>query len=82
MKDGNTLFLIKEEDEMTNAQIRNEIEIYVRKNGPQNTRTLISLFAARFSTSKQRIAGNVSCMVCMEQTANIMAGAPNSIIYC
>lgn len=81
-KNGNKLCLIKEEENMRNKTIRNDIERYLHTYGPKNVRALITLFAAKYSTSKQRIAGNISYMVCKEMTATIISNAPNSVIYC
>lgn len=68
--------------EMNNAQIRNDIETYVKANGPQDTRNVISVFAAKYSTTRQRISGNISHMVCRDMTATITTGASGSVMYC
>ena len=42
-----------------NNKIRIAIMSYLNANGKQNTRTIISMFAEQFNTSKQRISGNL-----------------------
>ncbi|MCP1110559.1 hypothetical protein [Ohessyouella blattaphilus] len=64
-----------------NNQIRRSIERYVKKYGQQDTRVVISLFAKRFNTTKQRISGNISYMKCIEQSINIISNKPHSIMY-
>lgn len=64
-----------------NKRIRIAIENYLRKNGGQNTRDVIFIFAKRFNTTKQRISGNISCMKCIEGTITIIPNKPNSIMY-
>lgn len=46
-----------------NARIRAAILAYIAKNGATNTRTVISIMAHRFNTTKQRISGNISWLV-------------------
>ncbi len=64
-----------------NYQIRQAIERYIHANGRQETREIITLFAKRFNTTKQRISGNISCMKCCEQSINIIPNKPHSIMY-
>lgn len=64
-----------------NYQIRRSIENYIKKQGPQDTRVMIDMFAKLFNTTKQRIAGNISCMKCIEGSTNISPNKPHSIMY-
>ena len=64
-----------------NNQIRSTISNHVSVNGPSDSRIVIALMAHKFGTSKQRISGNISFMVCKEGTINITPNRPNSIIY-
>jgi len=64
-----------------NYQIRRAIENYVKMNGRQDTRDVITIFAERFHTTKQRISGNISYMKCHEQSINIIPNKPHSIMY-
>ena len=63
-----------------NARIRAAILAYIAKNGATNTRTLNSIMAQRFHTTKQRISGNVSYLV-TSATVSIVRNRPNSYIY-
>jgi len=64
-----------------NNLIRNDISAYIAINGPSDSRKVIDIMANRFSTSKQRISGNISFMVCKASTLHIIRNYPNSIIY-
>lgn len=64
-----------------NYKIRQTIESYLKINGRQDTRTVITLFAQHFNTTKQRISGNISYMKCHEQSIDIISNKPNSIMY-
>ena len=64
-----------------NAKIRTAIQNYIAVNGATDSRTLISLLAKQFSTAKQRIAGNISYMVCRACTISIIRNKPHSILY-
>lgn len=64
-----------------NYQIRREIENYIQKNGRQDTRVVIGIFAKKFNTTKQRISGNISCMKCFERCIKIIPNKPHSIMY-
>ncbi len=64
-----------------NYQIRRAIENYIKMYGKQDTRIIISIFAKRFNTTKQRISGNISCMKRLEQSINIIPNKPHSIMY-
>lgn len=66
---------------MTNVQIRQTIEDYIKANGRQNTRRVISKFARELGTSKQRISGNISYMKCVDGTIDIIPNKPNSIMF-
>lgn len=61
---------------MMNNRIRNEILTYIITNGRQDTRTIISVFAKRFNTSKQRISGNLRAMKYNFNTINIVTYTP------
>jgi len=64
-----------------NRNIRKVIQSYIATNGPTDSRVLISILASLFSTTKQRISGNVSYMVCRAGTISIIRNKPHSIIY-
>lgn len=66
---------------MTKKQIRRAIRKYVEKFGPQDSRELIDKFSRRIKTSKQRISGNISCLVCIDGTVSIERNRPHSIMY-
>lgn len=61
---------------MMNNRIRIEILTYIKTNGRQDTRTIISVFAKRFHTSKQRISGNLRAMKYNFKTINIVTYTP------
>ena len=64
-----------------NRMIRNAIQNYIATNGPTDSRALISIMARRFGTTKQRISGNISFMICKAGTLSIIRNRPNSILY-
>lgn len=64
-----------------NRTIRNAIQQYIVMNGPTDSRALIAIMARRFRTTKQRISGNISFMVCKAGTLSIIRNRPNSILY-
>lgn len=64
-----------------NRSIRTAIQRYIAANGPTDSRILISLLAKRFKTTKQRISGNISYMVCHAGTISIIRNKPHSILY-
>lgn len=66
---------------MSNIMIRRTIRKYVKKFGPQDTRTVIDHFSKGFRTTKQRISGNLSCMACIDGTITIAKNRPHSIMY-
>lgn len=66
---------------MTKKQIRRALRKYVEKFGPQDSRELIDKFSRGIKTSKQRISGNISCLVCIDGTVSIERNRPHSIMY-
>lgn len=64
-----------------NRMIRNAIQQYIVTNGPTDSRVIIAIMAKRFGTTKQRISGNISFMVCKAGTLSIVRNRPNSILY-
>jgi len=64
-----------------NSSIRSAVSAYIAANGPTNTRTVIYLLANQFQTTKQRISGNISFMVCRAGTLQVIRNKPNSVIY-
>ncbi|WP_346920769.1 hypothetical protein [Clostridium sp. UBA7339] len=66
---------------MSNKMIRRIIRKYIKRFGKQDTRFIIATFANAFSTTKQRISGNISCMKCIDGTINILPNKPHSIMY-
>lgn len=66
---------------MSNIMIRRTIRKYVKKFGPQDTRTVIDYFSKGLRTTKQRISGNLSCMACIDGTITIINNRPHSIKY-
>lgn len=64
-----------------NRKIRTAVQNYIAVNGPTDSRVLITLFANSFSTSKQRVSGNISYMVCKAGTLSIVRNRPHSILY-
>lgn len=61
-----------------NNQIRIAILNYLQTNGKQNTRTIITIFAKKFTTSKSRIAGNLRAMKYNFNTISIVTYVPGS----
>ena len=43
-----------------NVTIRTAIQNYISVNGPTESRLIIDIMAKRFTTTKQRISGNIS----------------------
>lgn len=66
---------------MFNFRIRRFISNYVLTHGPTDSRALITLTAKQFSTTKQRISGNISFMVCKAGTLSIIRNKPHSMVY-
>lgn len=64
-----------------NRTIRTAILDYIAVNGPTDSRILISLLAKQFGTTKQRISGNISHMVCQSGTVSIIRNKPHSMLY-
>lgn len=64
-----------------NGRIRAAIQNYIAANGPVDSRVLISFLAKQFSTTKQRISGNISYMVCRAGTISIIRNNPHSLLY-
>ena len=64
-----------------NHQIRQAISQYISLHGATESRALIRLFAQQFRTSKQRISGNLSYMICKAGTLSIIRNRPHSIVY-
>lgn len=64
-----------------NRTIRTAILDYIAINGPTDSRKLISLLAKQFGTTKQRISGNISHMVCHLGVVSIIRNNPHSILY-
>lgn len=64
-----------------NTQIRLAIYRFLQSSGPTDSRAVISRFAAQFQTTKQRIAGNISHMVCNMGTVAIRQNYPHSVLY-
>lgn len=64
-----------------NERIRAAIQSYIAANGPTDSREIITMFANRFSTTKQRISGNISYMVCKAGTVSIVRNKPHSVLY-
>lgn len=64
-----------------NGRIRAAIQNFIKTNGPTDSRAVIEIFANQFSTTKQRISGNVSFMVCKAGTISIIKNNPKSILY-
>lgn len=64
-----------------NRNIRMYITNYIATNGPTDSRVIISLAAKQFNTTKQRISGNISFMVCKADSLSIIRNRPHSIVY-
>lgn len=64
-----------------NVTIRTAIQNYISVNGPTESRLIIDIMAKRFTTTKQRISGNISYMVCKAGTLSIIGNRPHSIVY-
>lgn len=63
-----------------NRKIRTAAQNYIALNGPTDSRVLITLLANRFSTSKQRVSGNISYMVCKAGTLSIVRNRSHGIL--
>lgn len=61
-----------------NNMIRIAIMAYLNAHGKQNTRTIISMFAKQFNTSKQRISGNLRAMKYDFNAITIVTYVPGS----
>ena len=66
------------EDRIMNNKIRIAIMNYLNAHGKKNTRTIISMFAKQFNTSKQRISGNLRAKNYNFNTISIVTYAPGS----
>ena len=66
---------------MTKKQIRRAIRKYVEKFGKQDSRYIIEIFSKGIRTSKQRISGNISCLVCIDGTVSLIRNKPHSVMY-
>lgn len=55
-----------------NEIIRDSILDYIDANGVTDTRTMVETMARWFETSKQRIAGNISYLVCKTGKLSIL----------
>lgn len=64
-----------------NINIRSAIQQYIATNGPTDSRVVIAMFANQFNTTKQRISGNISFMVCKAKTVSIIRNKPHSVLY-
>ncbi len=64
-----------------NVTIRTAIQNYISVNGPTESRLIIDIMAKRFTTTKQRISGNISYMVCKAGTLSIIRNRPHSLVY-
>ncbi len=64
-----------------NIIIRTAIQQFIATNGPTDSRVVISRFANQFKTTKQRISGNISYMICKAGTISIIRNKPCSILY-
>lgn len=64
-----------------NMRIRNAIYRYLEANVPTDSRFIITMFATLFKTTKQRISGNISFMVCKAKTISIIRSKPHSVLY-
>ena len=64
-----------------NVTTRTAIQNYISVNGPTESRLIIDIMAKRFTTTKQRISGNISYMVCKAGTLSIIRNRPHSIVY-
>ena len=64
-----------------NVTIRTAIQNYISVNGQTESRLIIDIMAKRFTTTKQRISGNISYMVCKAGTLSIIRNRPHSIVY-
>lgn len=60
----------------SNKEIRRAIRKYVKRNGVQNTRDVIRIFANAYQTSKQRISGNLRSLKYDDKTINITTFIP------
>lgn len=64
-----------------NATIRDAIASFLMEHGETEVRDITKNFATQFHTTPQRIAGNISCMVCIENSAKIVRDYPHSKLY-
>lgn len=55
-----------------NEIIRDSILDYVNANGATDTKTMVETMARWFETSKHRIAGNISYLVCKTEKLSIL----------
>ena len=77
-----SLILVGEKDNTGKVTIiRSAMQQHIAMNGPTDSRVLISIMARRFKTTKQRISGNISYMVCKAGTLSIIRNKPHSILY-
>ena len=65
---------------MSNKAIRRAIRKYIEHYGKQDSRKVIDIFAKDYHTTKQRISGNLSCMICIENSIQIFRNRPHSQI--
>lgn len=64
-----------------NTEIRAAIQNYLATNGPIESRALILLLATQFNTTKQRISGNISYMVCRDVSISLHRNYPHSVLF-
>lgn len=64
-----------------NQRIRQSIVQYIQTNGPTDSRDIIKRYSLLYRTTKQRISGNISALVCKSGNLSIIRNMPHSIIY-
>ena len=63
-----------------NIRICHTILLYIQAYGATSTRDIISIISKQFDTTRQRISGNIFCMVCKTRCVKLTSNKPNSTI--
>lgn len=65
---------------INNKEIRDYIKGYLKNKGPIDSRAMIGMASKKFKTTRQRICGNISQMVCREGSVYITGTKPHGVL--
>ena len=63
-----------------NKAIRSDIKDYLAKRGPIDSRVMIGMMAKKYRTTRQRVCGDISFMVCREGSIFITGSKPHGVL--